>query len=174
MLARLFRTVFTIFGVIVGYGVFLMFKDLAVAQKLEIANHFTYWGQIGVGITFAIIFGIIFYKLAPFINRQSKVVTENIERSIQSISPSDILLWLVGLVLGLIIAFLISFTLYGTFNYKYIDFILTVVTYVVTIYLCVVIVTKKGREVFSVLSRNAAMPIDTGFNLASQATTMAV
>ncbi len=158
MLARLFRTVFTIFGVIVGYGVFLMLKDLAVAQELEIVNHFTYWGQIGVGTTFAIIFGIIFYKMAPFINRQSKVVTENIERSIQSISPSDILLWIIGLVLGLVIAFLISFTLYGTFNYKYIDFILTIVTYIVTIYLCIVIVTKKGREVFAILTKNTTAP----------------
>ncbi len=87
MLRRLFRAAFTLVGMLIGYGVFMLVNlilDLPdVREKVHI--EFTGVWEIVVPVLFAIIFGFIFFKLAPVINRKSQKVTANIERDLKSI-----------------------------------------------------------------------------------------
>ena len=148
MLRRLFRAAFTLVGMLIGYGVFMLVKlilDLQdVREKIKI--EFTGVWAIVVPIIFAIIFGLIFFKLAPFITRKSQKVTANIERDLKSISGRDIVAGTGGLIAGLLIAFLIS-SIYDGIKIDYVPTLLRVFTYLILGYLGVVIATRKGSDI---------------------------
>ena len=148
MLRRLFRAAFTLVGMLIGYGVFMLAKLIlelpGVSEKVHIS--FTGVWAIVVPVIFAIIFGFIFFKLAPVINRKSQKVTANIERDLTSISGRDLIAGTGGLIAGLLIAFLIS-SIYDGIKIDYVPTLLRVITYMVLGYLGVVIATRKGSDI---------------------------
>lgn len=150
MFKGLFRAVFTLIGAVVGYGVFLLVKYILVSSKILSENP----GQLQ-DITMAsvcvIIFIIIFYSLVPALQRTSMKVSHDIESDLQSVSTSDLAGGVIGLVVGLFIAFLIS-NVYDFVKIQYLPLALTIVTYLVLGYIGVVIATRKGKEIFRVIS----------------------
>ena len=54
-----------------------------------------------------IIFGIIFFRIAPILTRKSRKVADNIGTDLQGVSPNDLIGGTIGLILGLVIAFLL-------------------------------------------------------------------
>ena len=146
MLRRLFRIVFTLVGIAIGYGVFLLTSFLLdINDKLsELA--FTAGQQIGAAITFAIIFGIIFFRITPVIGKQSLKVAKDIELDLQAVSANDILTGTAGLLIGLLIAFLIS-RIYEGIEIFFLGTILTIITYLILGYLGVIVATKKGKDI---------------------------
>ena len=147
MLKRLFRIVFTSVGIAIGYGVFLLTKFLVgLNPELQAsASGFTQIHQIVIAVSFALIFGFIFFRLTPAIGKQSAKVAKNIETDLQSVSVNDMLTGTAGLLVGLVIAFLIS-RIYEGIEIAYLGTILTIMTYLITAYLSVVIATKKGKD----------------------------
>lgn len=101
MLNRIFRTLITISGIILGmlsaYGL----------RKLETIQDTLGNGTASIVIlttVISVIFGIIFYLLSPFIIKSITNFISSIESAIQRIPTSDILLGILGLIVGLIIA----------------------------------------------------------------------
>ena len=145
MLRRLFRIVFTLVGIAIGYGVFLLTRFLvglnANLQTVEV----TQGEELGVAVAFAIIFGLIFFRITPAIGKHSAKVARNIESDLQSVSTNDMLTGTGGLIIGLIIAFLIS-KIYEGIQIFYIGTILTIITYFILGYLGVIVATKKGKD----------------------------
>lgn len=150
MLKKLFRAAFTLVGGIVGYGAFLLTKFILTVSDVTAIENFTKLQQVVIAAAFVLIFGLIFFKLTPTLNKQSKKVTRNIESDLQNISTNDIVVGTAGLIIGLIIAFLVS-NVYNLINVPYLAVIFTVITYLVMGYLGVVVATKKGR-IFSAQS----------------------
>lgn len=150
MLKKLLRTLFTFFGAILGYGVFELLLFWMEKSDVDVNGTFTQAQQIGAGIVFAIIFGIIFFRLTPAIKRQSLKVADNIENDLSGISANDLLSGVIGLILGLLIAFLIT-QIYVSITNKYLYTVITIITYMVLGYLGVVIANRKGKEMFSML-----------------------
>lgn len=152
MLKKLFRIAFTIVGALLGYGVFQLgryiFKLPDISKRINISLSGVW--QIVVAAVCVIIFGFIFFKMAPLFNRKSKKMTETIERDLQGVSGSDIIMGTVGLVTGLVLAFLIS-SVYGNIKIDFVNIILTVITYLILGYLGVVIATKKGKDLFTAI-----------------------
>ena len=91
MFKKLLRALFTILGAILGYGVFLLLGFWMTKSGVDIDATFSQGEQIGAGIFFAIIFGIIFFRLTPLIRKQSVKVADNIEDDLRGIPPTSCL-----------------------------------------------------------------------------------
>lgn len=151
MLKKLFRVVFTLVGAGLGYGVYMLIKYLfRISRYSSIVTHMTQWQNIGIAFLFVLIFGFIFFKLTPLVNKQSKKMSNSIETDLQSFSSNEIIMGIIGLVMGLIIAFLIS-QIYNSIKIPIVSIGLTIVTYLLLGYLSVVIFTKRGKDVLPAL-----------------------
>ena len=145
MLRKLFRIVFTCVGIAIGYGVFLLITYL-VSLRWEVENAGLSEMEYTIGaISCTLIFGAIMFRLTPAVGKQSAKVAKRIEVDLQTISTNDIVTGTLGLIIGLIIAFLVS-RIYEGIQIFFLGTILTIVTYMVLGYLGVVIATKKGKE----------------------------
>lgn len=146
MLRKLMRIVFTIAGAIVGYGVFLLAKFLIGISHYADKINLSATQEACVGVLCAIIFGLIFFRLSPTLGKQSSKVADNIETDLQKISTNDIVMGTIGLIAGLIIAYLIS-RIYEGIPLPPLVVILNIITYFVLGFLGVVIATRKGPDI---------------------------
>ena len=90
MLKKLFKGIFTVVGILVGFGasdlVWRIYAEMDPESSQALAAGEKLWLQIFI----ALIFGIIFYKLAPVLNRKSKKMADNIGNDLQAVSASDL------------------------------------------------------------------------------------
>lgn len=145
MLKKLFRIVFTLIGAALGYGVFLLLKFLVTLTDIQGDLKITEGQQAWIAIFIAIIFGVIFFRLIPALGKQSQKVAKNIESDLQGISTNDLVTGTGGLIIGLIIAFLIS-NIYSEINIPYVSTVFSILTYLIMAFLGVVIAQRKGSE----------------------------
>ena len=131
MLRKLVRAVFTIVGAVLGYGAFLLVKFLARFFGHDDWVNFTNMQEFYISVSFALIFGLIFFQLTPTIKKQGNKMADNIESDLKKVSTNDIVMGTVGLIAGLIIAFLIS----------------QIITYILLGYLGITIATKKSSDI---------------------------
>ena len=146
MLIKLVRSALTIAGGIVGYGVFLLAQFLFTVTGHEDVMQFNKVEEICMAAFFVIIFALIFFRLTPALKNQSKKVANNIESDLQKMSANDLVLGTIGLIAGLIIAFLIS-QIYGGIKIPFVDVILNIITYIILGYLGIVVATRKGKDI---------------------------
>lgn len=151
MLRKLVRAVFTLAGAIVGYGVFLLAKFFVSLAGYEDMVDFSGIQEMCISALFAIIFGLIFFRLTPTLKKQGSKMANNIESDLQKISVNELVMGTNGLIAGLIIAFLIS-QIYVGITIPYLDVILNIITYIILGYLGIVIATKKGKDIRTVFS----------------------
>lgn len=151
MLKGLFRAVFTLIGGVVGYGFYLLLKYILVSADILKENTGRIQDIVMASIC-VIIFVIIFYSLVPALKRKSVKVSDDIESDLQGVSTSELAGGVAGLIIGLFIAFLIS-NVYDYIQVPYLPFALTIVTYLLLGYIGVVIATRKGKDIFKVISR---------------------
>ncbi|MEG0392778.1 MAG: hypothetical protein RR626_08450, partial [Anaerovoracaceae bacterium] len=122
-------------------------------SKIEIEQVLNQWQLAVAAAVFVIVFAVIFFKLTPTINRQSKKVANNIETDLQHVSTNEIVTGTAGLIIGLMLAFLIS-NVYNLITVPYLPVILTITTYLLLGYVGVVIATKKGKELLESINSN--------------------
>lgn len=146
MLKKLMRIVFTIVGAIVGYGVFLLGKFLIEISNYDAGIQLNNTVQVLVAVMCALIFAIIFFRLTPTIGKQSSKVAESIETDLQRVPTNDIVMGTVGLIAGLIIAYLIN-PIYAGIEMPIVAVILNIITYLILGFLGVVIATRKGADI---------------------------
>lgn len=154
MLKKLLRLVLAIIGAIVGYGVFLLSEFIYELSGTTLADKFTETQLLVTGLFFAIIFGIIFFRVTPSLGKHSVKVAKGIESDLQAVSTNDIVSGTFGLIVGLIIAFLVS-QIYSAIQFLYMGTVLTIITYLILGYLGVIIATKRFKDVTTAwLARN--------------------
>ena len=158
MLQKFFRALFTLIGVILGYGLSQFFITLIENSEGELGPMFTQVEKLGFSIMIAIIVGFIFFRLAPLIRRQSEKMATSIESDLSGVSANDLFAGIVGLIIGLLIALLLT-QLYAGITNEYLRFALMVCTYSILGYLGVIIATKKGREFFVQLAAIKKPPV---------------
>ena len=158
MIQKLFRALFTLIGVVLGYGLSQFFITLMENSENEFGPMFTKVEQLGFSIMIAIIVGIIFFRLAPLIRRQSEKMANSIESDLSGVSANDLFAGILGLIVGLLIALLLT-QLYAGISNEYLRFAVSVCTYSILGYLGVVIATKKGREFFVQLAALKKPPV---------------
>lgn len=146
MLTKLVRATLTVAGGIVGYGVFLLLSFLVTLADHEELVNISAIEEICMAAFFVIIFGLVFFRLTPALKNQSKKVANDIETDLQKMSANDLVLGTIGLIAGLIIAFLIS-QIYVGIKIPYLDVLLNIITYIVLGYIGIVIATRKGKDI---------------------------
>lgn len=159
MIKKLLRFVLSLVGVLFGYGVFLLFrallKDTGLADKILAAET----QQMIAGISCALIFGLIFYLITPMLGRHGQRLAKNIETDLQKVPANDLVTGTFGLIIGLVIAFLIS-QIYSGIDVFYIGTVLSIFTYIFMGYLGILIATRKGKDIIPawVSARRGANP----------------
>ena len=146
MFRKLFRGIFTLIGAILGFEAFMIFRGYTedTVSYMDMSNA----EAVFIGLILAIIFGFIFYCIAPFLSRQGNKVANNIGGDLQNVTGSELLAGTMGLIMGLIIAFLLS-QIYQGILPTGMHLTLNITVYSVFGFFGAVIGTKKGCEVMS-------------------------
>ena len=150
MFKKLFKGIFTIFGALLGYEAFYLFRTFTEKQAGENAEYIQMTGveEISMGLLFAIIFGFIFYCIAPSLGRQGNKMADNIGNELKGVSGSDLAAGTIGLIAGLVLAFLLT-KIYQDVVSKALYLTLTIAIYIILGFLGAVIGTKKGSEIIT-------------------------
>lgn len=155
MLRKLFRGLVTLFGAAVGYGVSAILRYIIEDSGVDLNEAFTPGQQTAVAVVFAIIFAIIFFRLTPTLQKQGSLVASNIESDLQGVSGNKILAGVVGLIAGLVIAFLLA-QMFTFIDNPMIYSVIVTLFYITFGFLGVVVASSKGNEVINdlMVSRN--------------------
>ncbi|MBR0600473.1 PIN/TRAM domain-containing protein [Sinanaerobacter chloroacetimidivorans] len=149
MIKKLFRIIFSLVGVLVGYGVFLLLRFLLSVSYLSERIVLTETQEFIAVVSCALIFGFLFYLLTPFFGRHGAKVAKNIETDLQKVPTNEMVSGTFGLIIGLVIAFLIS-QVFSGIDFFYIGTILSIFTYIFMGYLGIIVATRKGKDILPV------------------------
>ena len=128
MLQKAFRTIFTVLGMLFGYGASTLVIEKVPGVE-EILSGYAY--TLGVPIA-VLLFGIIFFNLYPVLFKRGEKVAKSVLSDIEKIPTAEIITGTIGLVAGLVVAFLISQIINGikVLQTAYVNVIISVVLYV--------------------------------------------
>ena len=144
-------------GILLAYG---------LGQVVELS--LSKFVLVSVYSVFAIIFGIIFYLLFPMILKKLTVNFEDVMKKSQKTPTSDIMIAIAGLIVGLIIAFLISLPT-SNLNFPVIGNLLSatisIFIYVVFGFIGVKVAISKKEEIlkFKLFSREKSVKKGTSY-----------
>ena len=148
MIKKVFRGILAVAGTLLGYEAFdllyMLFSKMYSSSQPLLEEGPRLWLQIIV----AIISGIIFYNLAPALNRKSKKMADNIGNDLQTVSTSDLIGGVVGLITGLVLAFLIS-QIYAGVITGTLNLTITICIYMALGYVGMIVGNKKLPEFFT-------------------------
>ena len=166
MFRKFFRGIFTIIGGLIGYEVYelcsYLLKTVDPGQgQAGLSGTEEVWA-ISVCV---IIFGIIFYRIAPILTRKSRKVADNIGTDLQGVSPNDLIGGTIGLILGLVIAFLLTQIYQSVVSQKSLYLTITITIYAFLAFLGWVIGSKKGSELLNLYAkeRKALLQAKAGY-----------
>jgi len=137
MIDKIIRGAITLFGLLIGLPVAMGVLNIKFFQGL---SQFYQWLTAAIILTF---FAILFYFIAPRIRKNIIKIGNTFSHEIAEFTVSEIVLGAVGLIIGLIIAFLISVPLY---NIQYFGIVLSIFTYLVMGYLGIKVASLKKED----------------------------
>lgn len=146
MLKKLFTVVFTVIGMIIGYGAYQLTAYIAASKGYHLDEHLSVPENLLIIVIFALIFGLLFYKLTPVLTRKGRKAAVNLESDLKKQSANDIILIGSGLIIGLIVAYLLT-GLYEGITIPILQVILNILTYLILGSLGVVVATSRGKDV---------------------------
>lgn len=103
MIHKIFKVVIGLLGALMGYGIVALVKTQNI---LNIPT--TGWINMALYIGVSLFFGLILFSLSSKIIKLAKDTGNVIETELQNIPTSEIALGAIGLIIGLIIAYLLS------------------------------------------------------------------
>jgi len=139
------KIVFTLVGIAIGYGVFLLTEYLILLSEGLDVEEITGVQRVGAVAVFSSLCGLIFFRISPALGRQGAKVAKSIETDLRTVPTNDLLTGTLGLIIGLIIAFLIN-PIYASIHVFNLGTILPIITYMLLAYLGIVVATKKGSD----------------------------
>ncbi len=148
MLRKILRWLFTIIGVAVGSEItYLLIKHLKV--DVIIGYEVIGFNRVMLIMCGGLIGGIILYLISPLVINLGRQSTRKVEKALQGTPASEIVIGIVGLLTGLIIAYLISSGPLKLIPFAWLGTILSVLVYGLLGYLGVSIASKKREDLFS-------------------------
>ncbi len=150
MLRKILRCFLALLGVVLGSeAAYLIIKYLKISSIF--GYQMTDFRQILVVALFGIIGGIIFYFISPWIITRGSYATDQVEKMLQRVPTNEIIIGAIGLIMGLVIASLISGPL-KLIPYSWLGGLISVILYVLMGYLGISIATKKREDLFNIFS----------------------
>lgn len=146
MLRRIVKAMIGILGALLGYSMISTFINLRIIDT-EAGG----WVRLSLYIGVSLLLGIIFFLLSDKIIKKGRKVVKLIERELERFSAYDIAVSSIGLIIGLIIAFLISQPL-STLEIPYLGVIVSMVFYVILGYLGLTIPHRRKDDIYNTFS----------------------
>lgn len=139
MLNKIFKVIIGLLGVLLGFGIVSILKTQEILNIPSIG-----WMNISIYAGVSLLFGLIFFTLSSKIINQAKRIIVLIESEIQNVPTSDIALGSIGLIVGLVIAYLVSQPLY---NLGVLGVVISIVLYGMLGYFGIKIATKNRDDI---------------------------
>ncbi len=138
MINKIIRIAITLMGMLLGYGMIALIESFGFLSFLpsETVGLYIY---IGVSV----LFGIIFFLISPKLINVGKNSVERVESELQQLPAFDIILGSIGLIFGLVIAYLFSRLF---LEIPYVGVVISVLSYVLLSYFGIIIPTKKRDD----------------------------
>ncbi|NLJ40289.1 MAG: hypothetical protein GX352_01565, partial [Clostridiales bacterium] len=141
MLRKIVRIILTLIGITIGITLAWFTAPRLAARGIQLIGY----QDIIIYFLFGIIFGVLFLILSNKMISYSVSFIRMVERKLQEVPASDILFGVFGLIIGLFIAYLVSFPL-RQISLGGLALVLTTLVYLFFGYLGISIATKRWRE----------------------------
>ncbi len=151
MFNKIIRIALTLAGASAGYALSMLLIGLGSVQELIELPQITPIMRLIINGTGVFAGGIIFFIITPWLMEKGLNSANWVEGELQKIPTTDMVFGSVGLIIGLVIAYLISQLLMGI-QILFLGPILSVLIYIFLGYLGVSIATKKRDELGNLTS----------------------
>ena len=152
MLSKIFRTIFSVIGMIIGY----LISNVVMTQpwfETLIGRSLSQTIRVATNVIFILILGILFFILFPLLHNGLKKLAGYIEESLDNVRVADIIVGVAGLAVGLLLALVISFAI-SLISIPWLVTLLSVVVYIALGYLGFTIALHKRDEILSAIERS--------------------
>ena len=139
MISRIIRILISILGVILGTTSYFSLERYFPQLSFGMENIYL------VGIVSGLILGVIFYLISPWIFSKVRAFVKILDKEISKYPQTDILLGLVGLIVGLVIAYFIVGIFSPISGMPLIKTILAIIIYIFMGYIGKIMVEKQYR-----------------------------
>lgn len=160
-MSKIFKFLFTVIGALVGIFIVSVLSDIDFVRGIGSQKIIT-----GVSVVIVFLFALIFFILSPRAFKALEDLLVIWERQIQTKSFTEVILGAVGLILGLIIAFLISQPIYKI-PIPYVGSVISILLYGILGYLGLTIgmsnkdtISEKVRDLTSLAAKRNVKPKD--------------
>ncbi len=147
MINRIIRLVITTVGLVLGFTTYFSLSKAVPMLSFGM-------NEIAISIVVAIILGILFYLISPWIIEKAKNIAKFVDGEISKYPQTDILLGSIGLIVGFVIAYLVSGLISSI---PIVGNILAFITYVFMGYLGIKVSLKSKDDLFN-LNKIAKIP----------------
>ncbi|MCG8481726.1 MAG: PIN/TRAM domain-containing protein [Clostridia bacterium] len=145
MFNKILKAIIGITGMLIGYGISVLIFWILNLPAFSDMIALTARTKVIISGVCILVFGLIFFFITPALKNGGIKIARRIESDLQKVPSSDMVSGTAGLVIGLIIAYLIS-QLFVIIDILYIGTILSILTYIFLGYLGISIATKKGND----------------------------
>ncbi|MDO4288945.1 MAG: PIN/TRAM domain-containing protein [Eubacterium sp.] len=145
MLQKVLRICFAIVGLLLGAALGSMLLGSPWMLQM-LGGHLSPQLELGIYVVLIIVFGLIFFILFPLILAGVKKLTSLVEESMEEVRLIDVGLGIFGLIVGLVIAMLVSFA-FARIPFLWISSLLTAVVYIVLGYLGFTLPIKRRDDI---------------------------
>ena len=160
-MSKIFKFLFTVIGALVGIFIVSVLSDIDFVKDIGSQRIIT-----GISVVIILLFALIFFIISPKAFKALEDLLVIWERQIQTKSFTEVILGAVGLILGLIIAFLISQPIYKI-PIPYVGSVISILLYGMLGYLGLTIgmsnkdtISEKVRDLTSLAAKRNVKPKD--------------
>ncbi|WP_343345575.1 PIN/TRAM domain-containing protein [Terrisporobacter petrolearius] len=145
MISRIIRILISFLGAILGTTSYLSLEKFFPQLSFGIENVYL------VGLVAGLLVGILFYLISPWFFNKVRRFVKILDTEISKYPQTDILLGVVGLIVGLVIAYLIVGGLFGSISgMPLIKTILSIIIYIFMGYIGIKITLKSREDLFNI------------------------
>lgn len=146
MLHRIIKAMIGLLGALLGFSLIS-----ALINSTFINTEAGSWVRLSLYIGVSLFFGIIFFLISDKIIKKGRKFLKLIEKELERFSAYDIAVSSIGLIIGLIIAFLISQPL-SSIGIPYVDVILSIIFYIILGYLGLTVPHRRKEDIYTTFS----------------------
>ncbi len=146
MLNKILKAMVGLLGALLGFSLIS-----ALINSTFINTEAGSWVRLSLYIGVSLLFGIIFFLISDKIIKKGRKFLKLIEKELERFSAYDIAVSSIGLIIGLIIAFLISQPL-SSIGIPYVDVVLSIIFYIILGYLGLTVPHRRKDDIYTTFS----------------------
>ena len=138
-----------------GVGVYQLLRYISEQTQNHFLGGFTDTILTVIMIVSGVVFALLIFLLFPVFAKHSAKIQRRLEKEIRHVSAVELVTGVAGLIIGLVIAFLVASPIVSIINIRNanVAMAVTIVVYVVFVWLGVTIGSRKGKDVIAAISR---------------------